>query len=149
MEKEPHPPRSPGIARSSASGRWRVATALNGAFLIAVIAAANSDSRLVDTVASALPGADFTGHVVLIGLLAFAANGWADRPIAGGVLLRGSAAVALLALAEELSQIWLPARSFSASDLVADALGIALADAARRVLLGRLRARRGPADLAM
>lgn len=118
--------------------RWRWATASFGLFLIGVIVAADVGSPWLDVVRY-LPGADFTGHMVLIGTLAFLAGSWAPTParLGSGLLSRGAMVVALLVLTEELSQIWLPHRTFSFGDLAADALGIAAAECLRRAFFQR------------
>jgi len=46
----------------------------------------------------------------------------------GGPLLVGSLIVALMVIAEEFSQLWIPGRSFDLVDLAADSLGLVLGD---------------------
>ena len=74
------------------------------------------------------PLGDKAGHFVLMGGLAFLLNrALAAREIPPGVQL-GGVIIAVFVVAEEFSQLWLPWRTFDCADLVADFLGIALAD---------------------
>ncbi len=69
------------------------------------------------------PGLDKVGHFTLMGGLAFFVNlalglrQWRDWLI-------GSLLVGIAVLAEEISQIWFPARTFDLVDLAADLAGI-------------------------
>ncbi len=90
-----------------------------------------------------LPGGDKTGHVVLSCVLAFAAIGG----VCGrSVRARGRhfgwclATVAALVTLEELSQVPLPARSFSLADLAASYLGVGIAGVAAWSLAPRFAA---------
>ncbi len=91
------------------------------------------DTQFVFSWLQALPGGDKLGHFLIIGGFAFTLN-YAlccrTVPIAGAPVLLGSLIVLALAAAEEVSQLFIPGRSFDLLDFVADALGI--------WLLGRL-----------
>ena len=99
------------------------------AFIIAVIYAADRHlARSFFGWVQSFPLGDKAGHFVLMGTLAFLLNrALAGRTIRPGLQL-GGAIVAVFVVAEELSQLWLPWRTFDCGDLVADFLGIALAD---------------------
>ncbi len=112
------------------------------AFIIVVIYAANQRlARGFFGLVQSFPLGDKAGHFVLMGTLAFLLNrALACRTIPPGVQL-GGAIVAVFVVAEEISQRWLPSRSFDYGDLVADFLGIALAGwLARRFSRGDERA---------
>ena len=81
-----------------------------------------------------VPLGDKAGHFVLMGTLAFLLNrALAGRTVSPGVQL-GGVIVAVFVVAEEVSQRWMPRRTFDYADLLADFVGIALADwLARRV----------------
>ncbi|MEO1369854.1 MAG: hypothetical protein AAFX50_21940 [Acidobacteriota bacterium] len=132
MTTEPRHPAASGLPSTVAARRWRLAAAAMGAFLLAVIASASLGRPLpiIDGVRY-LPGGDFTGHVVLVGAMAFFAGGCAPKTI-GGVLSTGATVVAVLIVGEELSQLWIASRSFSVGDLAANALGVASAELLRR-----------------
>lgn len=86
------------------------------------------------------PFGDTIGHFILIGGTAFFANLALELKtvrLGGRSILKGSVLVGVLAFLEELSQIAIPTRTFSLSDLLADGAGIFVAEIlARRV--GRL-----------
>lgn len=69
------------------------------------------------------PGLDKAGHFLLIGGFAFFVNLALGLRQWRGFLL-GSLLVAVACLAEEISQLWFPARTFDLLDLVADLAGI-------------------------
>ncbi len=76
-----------------------------------------------------IPFGDKVAHAALYGLLTLGVNAssryrvfWIGR----FACYRGSLAVAVFALMEELSQMYIPARAWDGSDLVADAVGIVL-----------------------
>ena len=93
------------------------------------------------------PMGDKVGHLVLMGTLAFLLNrALAVRSIPPGVQL-GGVIVAAFVVAEEISQRWFPWRTFDYGDLLADFIGIALADwLARRGSLNCRRARSAARD---
>ena len=75
-----------------------------------------------------LPLGDKAGHFVLMGGLAFLLNrALAGRKIWPGIQL-GGVIVAVFVVAEEISQRWIPWRTFDYTDLAADFAGIAFAD---------------------
>ncbi|MEM1182111.1 MAG: hypothetical protein AAGM22_27430 [Acidobacteriota bacterium] len=129
--------RAPQVAPSAAAARrWRLATAAFATFLAAIISSASLGYPLpILAWVRYLPGGDFTGHAVLVGTMAFFAGGCAPR-LLGRWISTGAAVVALLIAGEELSQIWLESRAFSLGDLAGNALGIVVAEIARRRFLG-------------
>ncbi len=75
----------------------------------------------------AIPGADKAGHFVLMGGLAFVVNlacGLRTFTALKRSWLLGSAIVAVIVLLEEISQAWVPSRTFDLRDLAFDFLGI-------------------------
>jgi polysaccharide biosynthesis protein VpsQ len=77
-----------------------------------------------------LPFGDKCGHLVLIGVLTFLLNyGLGGRKVKIGRLkiLLGGTLVAVAMTIEEISQIWMPLRTFDFIDLSANYLGITLA----------------------
>lgn len=99
------------------------------AFIVTVIYAADRHlARGFFNWVQTIPLGDKAGHFVLMGTLAFLLNrALAGRTISPGVQL-GGVIVAVFVVAEEFSQRWLPWRTFDYGDLLADFLGIALAD---------------------
>ncbi len=74
-----------------------------------------------------IPGADKSGHFLLIGGFAFVVNySLACRQISlrGKKIFLGSAIVALLTVLEEFSQLFIRYRTFDLLDLTFDFLGI-------------------------
>ena len=69
-----------------------------------------------------IPGSDLTCHVVLMALLAFVVCRWL-APRAG--FPRTLAWLWIVVALEEASQALIPARSFSAADLLASSVGVA------------------------
>ncbi|PSB53803.1 VanZ family protein [Chamaesiphon polymorphus] len=100
-------------------------------FVASIIVGSNvgrltSITSLVDS----LPFGDKWGHLVLIGLLTFLLNhALSGRKMKIGRLkiLLGGTIVAVAITVEEISQIWMPLRSFDLIDLSANYLGITLA----------------------
>jgi len=76
--------------------------------------------------AARVPGGDFTAHAVLVGGLAVL-MGWAVRPAGRTTWAWTMSAISLVAVVEEVSQIWQVRRTFSWGDLLANALGIGAA----------------------
>ena len=99
------------------------------AFLLTVIQAADRQlARGFFSWVQTIPLGDKLGHFVLMGTLAFLLNSaLKGRRIRPGVQL-GGVIVAVFVVAEEISQRWLPWRTFDFGDLLADFLGIASAD---------------------
>ncbi len=99
------------------------------AFIGLVIFAADTHhARGFFTWINSLPFGDKAGHFGLIGTLAFLLNrALAWRKVAPGVQL-GGVLVAVIVVAEEISQRWIPWRTFDYWDLAADFAGIAVAD---------------------
>ncbi len=74
-----------------------------------------------------IPGADKIGHFLLMGGFAFTLNlalGLRQFTFAQRRWLWGSAIVAVIVSLEELSQAWVPSRTFDLVDLTFDFLGI-------------------------
>lgn len=98
-------------------------------FLWIVYSADIGQPSILSQVWDNIPNGDKYGHVVLFGVLTLAANiltGFRMLPAGSTRLLLGSIIVAAIAIAEELSQIFFPARSVDMVDLLADVIGIAL-----------------------
>ena len=76
---------------------------------------------------TAYPGSDKVGHFVLIGGMAFLLNLSLDlravRLVGWGWLL-GGVLVGVVCTLEEISQIWIPGRTFDLLDLAGDYAGI-------------------------
>jgi hypothetical protein len=88
-----------------------------------------------------LPLGDKISHFFLMGTLAGLANLAFGRRTAGSRRISpglGTVIVAIVVVAEEISQIWIPGRSFDLLDLAADFLGIAGGDFAARALWSRI-----------
>ena len=95
------------------------------ALVVILIAIADADvAPRVFHIVHLVPYGDKVAHAILFGTLAFlverfaASRGWRVGP--------ATVMLAVLVAAEETSQIWLPARAFTISDLVADFLGMAV-----------------------
>ncbi|MEC7523174.1 MAG: VanZ family protein [Myxococcota bacterium] len=103
--------------------RFACAAYLAAIVAIVVIAGLGGTHEMFGLV-TRLPLGDKIGHFVLIGGLALAADlgfgfrSWRRVPV-------GPALVVVLALGEEVSQLFLATRSFDLGDLAADALGVA------------------------
>jgi len=83
------------------------------------------------------PLGDKIAHFILMGTLALLANLVLSRGLLARSrhsILIGTAIVAGLVLLEEITQIWIPGRTFSLSDLTADALGIACGSLTARAI---------------
>ena len=78
------------------------------------------DTQFIFSWVHAVPGGDKLCHFLIFGGLALVAN----HSLRCRSVLLGSVAVLILAAAEEVSQLYLPGRSFDLFDLAADALGI-------------------------
>ncbi|MBY5991512.1 VanZ family protein [Ferrimonas balearica] len=113
------------------------------AFLLWVILMANrGEASVWFELVGAVPYGDKLGHLVLYGTLALLMNwalGW--RALSRSEWLQwGSLSVALFALAEELTQGFLPRRTLDGWDLMADGVGLVLATAVSVWLKRRLSA---------
>lgn len=100
-------------------------------FIVWVICMANAghSSVFFDFVA-AIPYGDKLGHVGLFGtltLLAVLASKYAGWKLNNTKLYFGAMAVTLFVIGEEISQAFIPSRTFDFADLSADAVGILLA----------------------
>ena len=97
------------------------------------------DTQFIFGWVHAVPGGDKFCHFLIFGGLALVANhSLRCRTVAfaGGRVLLGSLVVLILAAAEEVSQLYIPGRSFDLLDLAADALGIWLLGRVPRCLAG-------------
>jgi VanZ family protein len=77
-----------------------------------------------------IPFGDKVMHVILLGTFAFCANvllRFHRFKISKYQLLTGSVIIFLLATLEEISQYWIPTRTFDLLDLTANYIGILLA----------------------
>lgn len=107
----------------------RVALVVFSLVLASIIYAADAGiAAPVFAYVRSFPLGDKIAHFILMGTLALLVNLVLSRGLLAGnrhPILIGTAIVAGLVLLEEISQIWIPGRTFSFSDLTADALGIA------------------------
>ncbi|MCB9604248.1 MAG: VanZ family protein [Sandaracinus sp.] len=125
------------------------------AFAFVVAAVLASIVVLADTghlgpvlgVVESVPHGDKLAHFALMGLLAFAVSSALARTHAPAAAARlGGVGVFLVVLAEEISQHWMPRRTFDLGDLAADALGITLGATLAYVLARRTSIRPTPAS---
>ena len=108
---------------------WPVVLTWSAFMLWMIYLADTGGDSVFLTLTRAVPMGDKVGHFVFFGVLTFGLNlALRGRTVvvAGRSVYAGTLAVAVFAVAEELSQAWFPARTLDARDLVADALGIAL-----------------------
>jgi VanZ family protein len=122
--------------------RWPMWIALAYAAGIAAIVILADTDRLTPLLGfvHGVPLGDKLGHFVLIGALAFVVDlalGARTMRLAGVRLRIGSAAVLAVVVAEEISQRWVPTRSFDFGDLAADVLGIAVGGALAAIAVRR------------
>jgi VanZ family protein len=120
--------------------RYRLALVAFVGFLILVIATADAGRGarywgFLDRI----PLGDKLCHFAFMATLSFLANlatgCRAVRVGRLGPILVATAVVTVFVVGEEISQIWIPARTFDLLDLTADLIGIALGDRlARRVV---------------
>ena len=112
-----------------------------GVFLAAVVVLA--DAGLLPSWIKQVwtwPMGDKVAHFTLLGAMAMLVSlwlrgaGWRLGPIK---VFKGEVAVGLVVLAEEVSQRWVPHRTFSLGDLAADFLGIACFGVVARLLARR------------
>ncbi|QEH33250.1 VanZ like family protein [Aquisphaera giovannonii] len=112
-------------------------------FLVSVVAAA--DAGLGPSLwgwVERVPFGDKMCHCVLMFTLCLLANlalGSRELHPGRGPFLLATVVVGCLVLAEEISQIWIPGRTFDLLDLSADAIGLLAADLGARGLRARLR----------
>lgn len=101
------------------------------AFILWVIYLANSQqSSLFFEFVAAIPFGDKLGHAGLFGALTFLAvlgSSYSGLQLNRIKLYYGALAVATFVVSEEISQAFIPSRTFDATDLAADAVGILLA----------------------
>lgn len=94
---------------------------------------------------NSLPLGDKAGHFVLIGTMAHLLNyalRFKTRRIGKWPFQVGGLIILALITVEEVSQIWIPSRTFDAGDLLANTVGVFVAELLARRLLGE-----GPAGV--
>lgn len=108
--------------------RARLALISFGLFLCCLVVLADlGRGRWLFGMAESIPGGDKLGHFVLFGLLAFLVNLVLQVAVVRWgrlTILKGSALVMVIVMAEELSQLFFVSRSFELLDLAADLAGI-------------------------
>ncbi len=95
--------------------------------VLAVVLADDGQYQFVFAWIRGIPGGDKVGHFCLMGGLAFVVNlalGLRHFTLGRWQFLLGSTIVGALVLVEEISQAWLPSRTFDLVDLTFDFLGI-------------------------
>ena len=110
------------------------------AVLASSIIASLGYGSLVFGFVTRIPGGDLTGHFLLMGLLSFVVNLRFSRSRLHGRRLGvlGCTGLVLAAVTlEELTQKWIPTRSFSMADLVASYAGVLAWGALAALLLWR------------
>ncbi len=128
----------------SPTAKIRIICVLFGLFVGAIIYAADTGiGKPVFDFVRSFPLGDKISHFLLMGTLALLANlSLQCRTCGGGRFAPGvgTVLVALVVVAEEISQIWIPGRSFDLLDLTADFLGFACGEGAARALWARIAA---------
>jgi polysaccharide biosynthesis protein VpsQ len=84
------------------------------------------------TLIHSIPWGDKVGHLVLASGLGFFANVWLREPfvqLAGVRVQRANLALFPAVLVEEVSQRWIPGRTFDLRDLAADLIGLVIGSA--------------------
>jgi hypothetical protein len=108
--------------------RARLALFSFGLFLCCLVGLADSGrGRWLFGMAESIPGGDKLGHFILFGLLAFLVNLVLQATVVRCgrlTILKGSALVVVIVIAEEVSQLFFASRSFELLDLAADLAGI-------------------------
>ncbi|HEY1172422.1 MAG TPA: VanZ family protein [Verrucomicrobiae bacterium] len=120
------------------TGRFRWLAAVYVLIIALVVMLANDGHySFIFTWIRAIPDADKIGHFVLMGGLSFVVNlacGLRTFTALKRPWLLGSAIVTVIVVLEEISQAWVPTRTFDLVDLLFDFLGIyCFALLARRV----------------
>lgn len=126
------------VKRRSAPGIFRVLVALFVLFFAYVIYAANQGALpLAIRQLIMFPGGDKLGHVVLLGVLSFLLNyvlASKRMLVWGRSIMVGSLVIFILISLEEVSQIYISARTFDWLDLLSSYLGIVMGDVGVRFL---------------
>ena len=108
--------------------RARLALSSFGLFLCCLVGLADSGrGRWLFGMTESIPGGDKLGHFILFGLLAFLVNLVLHATVVRWgrlTILKGSALVMVIVMAEEVSQLLFVSRSFELLDLAADLAGI-------------------------
>jgi hypothetical protein len=105
----------------------RLAIGFTLVILMIVLAADLGWGEALFDLVAIIPGRDFTGHFVLIGLLSLTSNLALQRRtirLHGRHFQLGSVILLPIVTLEEFSQLWISTRGFSLLDLAADYLGI-------------------------
>ena len=107
-------------------------------FILWIIYQANSGNQnLLFEMVGNIPFGDKLGHLVLFGALTFivvVASQFRSFSLGRFNWYYGALAVTLFVIIEELSQAFIPARTFDLGDLLADTLGIVLATKTAQLL---------------
>jgi VanZ family protein len=107
--------------------RWAITIAWLLFIAVIIYCADQGKLRAVFVFINAHTGSDKAGHFVLIGGMAFFLNlslGLRELRVWKRGLLLGSVVVAVVFTLEEISQIWIPSRTFDLLDLAGDYSGI-------------------------
>jgi hypothetical protein len=107
--------------------RWILPFGYFAVIVLIIVLADRKDMAFVFGWIRERPGLDKICHFLLIGGLAFVVNyGLCGREMRIGKMsfLLGSVTVGILCLLEEVSQLFIPSRTFDLVDLTADFLGI-------------------------
>jgi len=108
--------------------RWTLFLTFLAFIGLVIFAADNGLARSFFSWVQSFPLGDKAGHFVLMGGLAFLLNRALQQRLLWPCVQLGSMLVALFVVTEEISQIWIPGRTFDLWDLVADFIGISIAD---------------------
>lgn len=107
--------------------KWILTSAYAAVIVLIICLADRKETAFVFNWIRANPGMDKVCHFLLIGGFAFVANyalGCRELRIGRASLLVGSLVVGVLTVAEEISQVFIPSRTFDLVDLACDILGI-------------------------
>ena len=108
-------------------------------FSLIIFIADSEDGMKIFSFVRNIPGGDKSGHFVVFALFAIVVNLFLDFryvSIKKKKILLGSVIVFFIASIEELSQIWIPNRTFDLVDLFADSMGILLVSLLTKKRLG-------------
>lgn len=110
------------------NGAYLTFSILYFAFLAMIVVLANYGvASWVFKAAKLVPMGDKICHMILMGIFSYLVNSTINCTrinIVGGRILLGSAAVGLIVLLEELSQVFVKSRKFEVLDLLFDFIGI-------------------------
>jgi VanZ family protein len=113
---------------SHLNGAYLTFSILYFAFLTMIVVLANYDiASWVFKAAKLVPFGDKICHMILMGIFSYLVNSTINCKridILGVTILMGSAAVTLIVVLEELSQVFVKSRNFELLDLLFDFIGI-------------------------